>query len=842
MASLLDGISNDKYWTDNKAPFLSNDIASFFLQNREIATRNWNQYFPYQLMLLEMVEPNQGDDSAPIYKTTDFVFTLPIPPQELNINMPIATTLQATLNGIVEQHGGAPFRDIVLNATTGITPIKNNSAPSDPNNQVIPIFAGTVRAVQGVIAAANAVVNGRVNVNDGITSSSLSSQNLFGDNLIPEKSTGYYQFRLLEQFLESYVELKKKSRDLDDSMGSSRTVKAKNLRLAFAVYKDESIYLCSGVQLQKKRNAINPLEYMYSLQLKAWKRIPRVSGKSASDFNHSFAARQSNGLTSLLNRMTAVSGAVREASNVISSVILDPLHVLSEISREVQLFLKTSLGAAESVADLPAAMRQEILIIGRIGENWSNLTKFITSLGPNPPSVLQDGLNNLLNQKTNIDGNNTKGQALTGSSTRTPSNITSTADLNDLFSAIKPNQLPLPRNTLQKINVEKQRVKNFTRLDFEQRRDIVTAMAETLSDAIGAGSNTVNIIYNRTPISISSFPSDEQYRALYALNELSIILDHLAASATINPPSLNSLEYVAGLAQKSGIAFNVPTSKFAIPFPYGSTLEMIAERYLKSPDRWNEIATLNGLRAPYIDETGFSLPFLVNGNGNKLYVSDGSNLHINQIVYISSKTQVRSKRRITNLRTVYPGFVEVSVDGDPNLENYLLTALSILEAFLPGTVNSQQLLYIPSSKSSPEDPKTKQIPGINEFDPLLQVSGIDLLLTSSGDLAITNDGDCKLAYGLQNIIQTIKLALTTPQGSILQHPDYGLPVQVGDSTADVSATDIIKSISRMFEGDPTFQGVKSASVTKQGPTVQISLVLAIAGVSDNVSIAFDIQR
>ena len=56
------------------------------------------------------------------------------------------------------------------------------------------------------------------------------------------------------------------------------------------------------------------------------------------------------------------------------------------------------------------------------------------------------------------------------------------------------------------------------------------------------------------------------------------------------------IEAVAGLARASGIAFTVPTSKFAVPFPYGMTLEMLAAQYLGSRDRWMEIAALNGLR------------------------------------------------------------------------------------------------------------------------------------------------------------------------------------------------------------------------------------------------------
>ncbi len=124
----------------------------------------------------------------------------------------------------------------------------------------------------------------------------------------------------------------------------------------------------------------------------------------------------------------------------------------------------------------------------------------------------------------------------------------------------------------------------------------------------------------------------------------------------------------------------------------------------------------------------------------------------------------------------------------------------------------------------------------------MQISGVDLLLTQTGDLAITPDGDCRLAYGLQNIIQTVKLALSTPYGSNIQHPQYGLQVQLGESTADVTAQDIVKSAVALFEGDPTFTSVKSATVVKDGPSCTVTIVVGLAGLSELVPITFTVTK
>jgi hypothetical protein len=131
---------------------------------------------------------------------------------------------------------------------------------------------------------------------------------------------------------------------------------------------------------------------------------------------------------------------------------------------------------------------------------------------------------------------------------------------------------------------------------------------------------------------------------------------------------------------------------------------------------------------------------------------------------------------------------------------------------------------------------------VDAFDPLLKVAGIDLLITQSGDLAVTPDGDTLLAYGLNNIIQTAQLALNTKKGALLHYPGYGFGVPVGESTADVSPTQLHRQLEEVFSSDPTFTGVYNTVVTKSGPVLKISFSLGLKGVEQLIPISFDVRR
>lgn len=792
-----------------------------WFRNSVISGGNWNKLFPYELLVVE-----QSSDGSYATKTDsqgEIKFTLPIPPETIGLSMPFAVSADATLGGVVERHSGAPFRMISLSGTTGVLIGKTEAPAVAPTASLSEaIFAGTITQANQTASAFGTLQNGSQTFE---TNAIADSE--FDDTDGMGALTGWYQFRLLQAFFEDYLALKQ-------TKAGQRSV------LALACYKDEAVYLVTPQAFDVRKSASNPLEYMYQLNLKAWKRI-KLSGGTVEIINtYVPIQRDPNKLAQLLTSIQDSRRVLQGARKTILAVSGDVQHSLFEPMREVCLFAKDALSVPLAIADLADSViksTKDAIVtlkgtrkdIFNFPQNAAQRTQQITVEARDAELAIGA----LAAEKGDDPSTQNSREAHPAN---TP--FVNPSENYDFFSTIQVGDLQLPPPVMAQIAADRARVRRLTRLDFKQRRDTVLATANQFANAIGLGDPTFNKVYGLTAPATPAVeePTDEDFDIVYALNQVVQELNRLVVSNDNDPNAiLDSVTAIAGMATRSGIAFQIPKSKYPVPFPYGSTLEMLSARYLGTPDRWHEIAALNGLRSPYVDEEGFVLPLLTSGARNQIMVSDTSNLHVGKPVWIESNATMRERRTIIKIDKITSTSFILTVDGNADLEKYSVLAEAKLTAFLPDTVNSQQTIYIPSDTEPKEgDFKTQAIPGLDEFDSLIAVGGVDFLLTQSNDLVLTPDAEPRWSVGLTNVIQQIRLAVSTVQGSVLRHPEFGLPLEPGQSIADLSPSQVIRATQTLFAGNPTFTGVKNATLAVTGPTSTLALNVAVSGGGNQV--------
>jgi hypothetical protein len=787
----------------------------------------WNQIYPYCLILARAWTDDQGK--------TDYDerarFVLPLAPEQLQIQIPPAITVTKTLGGVVEEHNGIPFRMIVAQGSTGTFPLRTAVISKESQGIFGGIGAGTLQAVQQTRALAN-------NFTSQLGSLMGSNAPQPGNSLNPMEtqveldSTGYFQMNLLRRFLEGYAEAKK--------VGNS------DLRLIFAIFKDGLAYVVTPVMFNVRRDASAPLKYRYDLQLKAWHALDPATLMDPASISL-FTKDYRSTLSKMLDTIVAAQKVIMSAVSIVNAVRADVARVLNVI-RQVALVIKNIIGVLVAIIDLP---RQLITALKEtLVSSWAVIKSAIVGSG-------QDSLLGALAAYSTTQQHGTlqgRGQAerprfplINQAGIELPPSVLDgifanpyTKASNDFLSLVTLNNLEIPAALQERINAEYARVAAFRPADFARMRDQINEVAASIADTVGASNTQFDTTYDRSSVATTRTPNLEDFSILYAINDVIGVLNELAAVPDV--ATNTTMDYVAGIAAQSGIAFQTPASKYAIPFPYDSTLENISAQYLKDPDRWMEIALLNGLREPYIDEVGFDVPLLSNGNLSEIVLADATNLKIGQPVWLQSSFVIREKRHIVNIKEVSVGNYVLTLDGPADLDKYKVASHAFLHAFLPDTVNSEQLIYIPSDIVVEDNSELAKIPGINAFDSLLEVGGVDMLLTSENDLAVTNDGDCRLAYGMSALVQRAKIALGTPKGSLMRHPNFGLPINIGQSIADLDVNSLADACKNLFTADPAFDGVSTLALKVQGPVVSINLGLFVKGQDLPLSLAINVKR
>lgn len=820
---------NDMPWSSNNKdtyfPFINIDPAK------------WNKIFPYRLLVynIETGRVVRGDNSAGdmpeviirdlkdsisinVEFTNNWVCTLPITPQQFNITDQFAIVNTPTLRGVLEEHNGVKYKTITMAGTTGVYPARSLTKDDSvgPQTSQATIFAGLRNSASNVLGSLN-------NLRNVISGTKTTPPK----PVIDPKQTGYFHALYVQQFLEQYALAKKNPAN-------------KAWRLILDIPKDNVSYFVTPVSFSLSKSVQKPMEYNYSVQLSAWKRIdlnaPAKSKKAI------IPGLNDNNYIKLLNATINFRNMLQSSYNTIRAVRSDVLTVANDV-RQLAIFIKDTANLALTAADLPNQMIEDL--------KETFFSEGFETSGASPSLSAKDQKTvNALNQMKAINEGN---KASTGTNNSELKSYIKTSPLNNVFGEPEKNysffnsidlgSIGLNNDQAEQIEQELERVRSLTVQDFKNMRSNMYKLGLDLANQLGVNDETVNRLFGRTAPNSRPYEfSIEENAILLAIYDLLQAYDNITSTRFVDEDKkLSPMKYTGDLARANEINFNdTATSKILIPVPYNNTIEEIAERYLGDHTRWMEISTLNYLREPYIDEDGFKLSLLSNADGRQFTVSSSKNLFVGQKINLASNVVPVFSRTILSISPLSETSFLITVDGVSDLSILKASDQAYMKAYLPGTVNSQDFIYIPTNLPADAETYPTLMTGVKQ-DSLTGSAKIDFLLTDEMDVALDANGDFRIASGITNLVQALKIKFTTEKGTYLGHPEFGIGIKPGMSTAEVEASMIFKDIQNVVLADPRFTGISNMSVSLKDSALSISFLVTVASTRGVVPITFTVD-
>jgi hypothetical protein len=819
----------------------SKDILSQTLQDADLFFRfskldiaDLNKKYGYSLVIKDVVS-----DSIKAK------FNFPINPQNISISVPSAMSLEATMKGIYSTDNGAPFRSISISGTTGTNPLTLNKAKNDEatavQRNIEYAFKNTIKAFSSTINQFNRTINAFSSPTQSTTGKLNYTIKEISDHL-----PGYQTIHDLIRFLDYYLAGKKLAQN-------------KGWRLYFLMHKDQAYYTC-GLNNYSWNKQAGTLEYQYSIQLTAYKRDAKDPTNSARVAEPKFAGTKasSSQLSNIINGIDQARRSVASVHGILSGIRSDILESFIRPVGEIALLGKEIVGANKSIYDFAfsgeTTKAMEESFKQYFTDNKSdmqNIAAGILGLGlvgaigatGKPESAM-----NTTSQQKLSSGKAEQFQNSEDSADPIKALFANPANFPDVFTEFPIDDMNLSTEINDQLNSITDSISLFTADDLIERKKKIADFSRSISEAFGGGSASYNAVKGlNAPKKTYKKLSVEDITLLNELNKIVINIDKMISMFDTSESSEKEdyYQFYSDYAVSQGLLFNQSNlSRFFVPFPVGATLEQLAGQYLGSPDRWIEIAALNSLKAPYIDEVGFEIKITASAGGDTLTVADAENLYIGQVVEVVSDVVGASKRKIRSIDIVNAIETIVTFESVANkpLTAYKPSQNARIVAFMPNTVNSNMLIAIPSAAAPTFNTTFKTSPEVDELNGIARIAKVDFLLDSNGDIIITGGGDVRLAYGLTNLIQAAVLKIKTKTDELLHLPAYGNPVDAGISTADIDAKTVLQALSSSFDNDPRFSGILAGEVQKLGPTVNVSILVGVQNTEVTLPISSEIPR
>lgn len=516
-------------------------------------------------------------------------------------------------------------------------------------------------------------------------------------------------------------------------------------------------------------------------------------------------------------------------------------------SANLSLWLKVYTGDVLNLADVP-----EIIPLRWVyfRDNWTLISRRVLNIANNTtdPDYLRaviDDLTDFINKQRN-DSTDVNPFASNKIYYR----------FYPVFDNLTLESISLTNEERTLIANKKTSVSDYSKNDFLKIKKTLRAYRDNIADLVGLSDPDYNSVYERSPVLAQSAATITDLNLMKVIQGQLQVVDFILANLFAVDTSLDPFALAKANANNPDINIGQYQSGKLVKLNAGEDLPSLSKRVFGDPDQWMNIAIANGLKDPYIDEIGEEIFLIANGSGNQINIAaqdprGNENIvkfSINQSILIQSNTiPFPSQRTLLGVKQIpLSGEIILTLSGDANMNQYVLSDRASIRIFKPNTINSSQYILIPSD-SPLTNSRSDEIPwflsgaGADE-----KATKIDISVDDNGSLLMTSTGDIALSYGLENAVQAVKAKLLTELGSNRRHPDYGLVNTVGVATAkaaDAQAA-IVESISTQIQADKRFDRIVSLDVQRNTSTnavvYDVTLVVKIAGSNTFLPITFTV--
>jgi hypothetical protein len=267
----------------------------------------WKRSSGYSFKVVRAVGNKLIENPAKDWKE----FTLQINPQEMSQDEVFAIQVTPTLRGILVEHQGSTFKDIIISGTTGISPNRREGG-ADRN----------------------------------------------GNPILAKGHSGYEEFHELRSYFRAYVEAKRQ----DTESGT--------LRMIFHNKRDAEQVFVEPQKFSMKRSATKPFSYDYTIALKGIG-IPENAKSDVAGLTPLERINQALDLFNYANQVVVGSiGLLRRTERDIEDTILNPLRSITQMLNSIKGGKSTFFG---DYGITRRAMQNFQNEIGRVESNFNDL-------------------------------------------------------------------------------------------------------------------------------------------------------------------------------------------------------------------------------------------------------------------------------------------------------------------------------------------------------------------------------------------------------------------------------------------------------------------------------------